>query len=188
MGLQPQIRRACHFVIGLAIVTIVLHTWCVMGLISPVAVSGSSMIPTLRAGELIYIDRTAFMFRQPRRGEVVVFRCPDRADELCVKRIVGLPGERVALINGKVVINPAETIAAVPSLSGNRRFPNDVELPSKFAWARRQLVGQPQTWSLAPNEYFVVGDNAAISEDSRTWVPHGGLNAKLLIGKPLGVR
>jgi signal peptidase I len=56
-------------------------------------------------GERLAIDRTAFAWREPRRWEVVVFRCPERSSELCVKRVVGLPGETISLSGGDVLVN-----------------------------------------------------------------------------------
>src|SRR5262245_61261913 len=101
MNTRP-IRSACHLLIAVSVAGLVLHTWFVMGLIVPVVIHGSSMSPTLGNEnhddyERVFVDRTAFLFRSPHRWEVVVFRCPNSADEFCVKRIIGLPGETVAL-------------------------------------------------------------------------------------------
>lgn len=317
-------------------------------------------IKVSHSGQSLRIDRTAFMLRRPRRWEVVVFRCPDRADQLCVKRIVALPGETVTLAAGDVLVDgqivrkslaeqravrqlvfngdgtkldyqppgggpitdessynqgavppphrvrdlmltyaarpsgegqltlaienadgrfvatidfgerratlrrdgelldeapllPQETaggvlveltlslfdrqallaaddrvLIAVPIRTGHFRDQSardepageqrlvarpplsvnvgglEGEVCSLSVWRdvyygvrpgdRPQRTGPPDdpnraaTWQLGPAEYFVVGDNAAISDDSRSWVPKGGLNAKLIIGKPLGVR
>ncbi|MEX0641518.1 MAG: signal peptidase I [Pirellulales bacterium] len=58
-----------------------------------------------RRGERIAVDRTAFAWREPHRWEVVVFRCPENASDLCVKRVVGLPGETISLDGGDVLID-----------------------------------------------------------------------------------
>jgi signal peptidase I len=115
---------AVRYAIGLSISAILLHTFCMFGLVSPVAVSGSSMHPTLREGERLLVDRTAFFLRGPRRGELVVFRCPDRANEYCVKRVFGLPGDRVALTNGELQLNPQQDFATGQRNVGrvDRRF------------------------------------------------------------------
>jgi signal peptidase I len=117
----------------------------------------------------MFIDRTSFAFRRPRRWEVVVFRSPMDAKQLFVKRIVGLPGETIAIrddgvwVDGKLTTSPAGT-------SFKPRYGDRVEC------------------RLNPNEYFVVGDNGAVSDDSRNWIAGPGVDAKLLVGKPLGVR
>jgi signal peptidase I len=174
-----------HFAIGLAIAAVVSHTWLLMGLFVPVTVSGSSMEPTLRPGQRLVVDRSAFTIRLPRRWEVVVFRCPNRADELCVKRIVGLPGESVALIDGEVFVNGLRVLKRVDD---NWTSLHDGNPPGPDANPGGGVSRRPQSWQLGSDEYFVLGDNAAVSNDSRSWVPNQGLNAKLLMGKPLGVR
>jgi signal peptidase I len=201
---RPPLAAACRCAVGLAVAAIVLRTWLVLGLIDPVVVSGSSMSPTLGGedgGSRVFIDRTAFAFRDPERWEVVVFRCPGCADQLCVKRIIGLPGETVALaggdvyINGQIVRNPLNR----KQLSGQREIHYGVgpgDRPQRvddrnvadIPWPDPIGPGHAATWQLGPDEYFVIGDNAAVSDDSRSWVPKSGLDAKLLIGKPLGVR
>jgi signal peptidase I len=131
------------------------------------------MAPTLESSQRLVIDRTAFALRPPRRWEVVVFRSPTDARQLCVKRVVGLPGETVSLAGGDVWIN------------GQRiRKPRDADYETRYG----DSVKSPSGWRLGPHEYFVLGDNAAISDDSRNWLAGPGVDAKLLIGRPLGVR
>ena len=81
-----------------------------MGLIEPVTVAGSSMVPTLQNGDRLWIDRASQIWRQPKRWEVVVARNPHEGAELCIKRIVGLPGERVALRDGNVLVDGAVVV------------------------------------------------------------------------------
>ena len=215
---KSSLQAACRLAVGVSLVALVTHTWLVMGLVVPVTVSGSSMAPTLsgprrvyrcdvcqeefaigrdqlanssaatcpqcgawasdsnsgvRRGDRLLIDRTAFMFRPPRRWEVVVFHTSDDVRQLCVKRIVGLPGETVALGGGDVHVN-------------GRRIakPRDVAYEIRYGDNGRLREG----WQLGPGEYFVLGDNASISDDSRNWPTGPALDAKLLLGKPLGVR
>ncbi len=59
----------------------------------------------IQQGTRLWIDRTAYQWRKPRRWEVVVFRCPNNAERLCTKRVIGLPGEQIELAHGDVVIN-----------------------------------------------------------------------------------
>jgi signal peptidase I len=124
-------------------------------------------------GDRLLVDRTAFALRGPRRWEVVVFRSPIDESELCVKRIVGLPGEKVALAGGSVLIN-GRPIAA----------PHGLEYDVRYGDRAKLRAG----WELGPGEYFVLGDNAEVSVDGRNWPSGPALDAKLLVGKPLGVR
>lgn len=207
----------CRLVVGVLLVALVMHTWFVMGLVAPVTVAGSSMAPTLSgprqcyrceacrrefavgidqlasvdavcpecgnwsdlvdlgvaAGKRILVDRTAFVLRSPRRWEIAVFRSPVDANELCVKRIVGLPGEVVAINGDGVQIN------------GQRVDPPKALHYQLRAGDEEQLGAG---WRLGPGEYLALGDNAAISDDSRSWPTGPGLDENLLIGRPIGVR
>ncbi len=198
-----SLRTATQFAIGLAITALVLHTWLLMGLIVPVVVAGDSMAPTLNGGgrQRVIIDRTAFVLRQPRRWEVIVFRCPSSADQFCVKRIVGLPGETVTLAGGELSIDgqwipnplngpdvPADVRIAYRVRRGDRPELVDDRDAADFPWPGPAAPGRAASWTLGPEEFFVIGDNAAVSDDSRSWVPKAGLDAKLVLGKPLGVR
>jgi signal peptidase I len=212
---RSSFRSLLQLIVGVFVAAAVMHTWLVMGLVVPVTVAGSSMSPTLegprrmfrcdacrfefsvgldqlldderavcrhcgqcsanrregfdRRGDRLLVDRTAFAFRQPRRWEVVVFRAPEDANQLFVKRIVGLPGETVSIREGGVRIN------------GQLVTRPDIGI-------YQDRYGDRDECRLNPTEYFVVGDNGAISDDSRSWLSGPGLDAKLLVGKPLGVR
>jgi signal peptidase I len=212
---QSPLRSVLQLIVGVSVAAIVMHTWLVMGLVVPVTVSGSSMAPTLEGphrmfrcdacqldfpvgldqlldddravcprcgqisafrrddvdqrGDRLLVDRTAFVLRPPRRWEVVVFRSPTDESQLFVKRIVGLPGETVSLRGDEIRINGRP----VPQPRGE---------------TCKLRIGDRDHCRLGPGEYFVLGDNGAVSDDSRSWSAKPGLDAKLLVGKPLGVR
>jgi signal peptidase I len=143
----------------------------------PYRIPSPSMEPTLhcakpvehcegRFSDRVIADRLAYRFRDPERGDIVVFRAPATADRCglgdggspFVKRIVGLPGEVVS------------ERAGVIHIDGDRLFEPYVT-PSRRGTANG-------TWPrIAPGHYFVLGDNRARSCDSRTWgtVPRGDL-------------
>jgi signal peptidase I len=129
----------------------------------------------------VLVDRTAYLWTTPARGDVIVFRCPDRAGELCIKRIVGLPGETLVL-GAEGWQADGEVLVGLPH----------AQLRHEDWAAFRARTGSPDRapvrWSLGPEEYFVVGDNWAASDDSRNWWRGPGLSAKLFVGKALGVR
>jgi signal peptidase I len=166
---QSALRDVCRLGIGVLVCCFLMHTWLVMGLVVPVTVSGSSMEPTLVDQKRLLVDRTAFTFRLPRRWEVVVFHSPEDAKTLCVKRVVGLPGETVAIRDGDVWIN-GQCIAN----------PHGTQYELRF--------GDRDRWQLGPTEFSVLGDNTEISDDSRSWIAGPGVDAKLLVGKPAGIR
>lgn len=171
--------------VGVAIVALVMHTWLLMGLVVPVVVSGSSMEPTLSAGDRLVISRTAYLFRRPNRWEAIVLRNPDRTDEFCVKRVFGLPGETVTLVRSELQVNGQPVMRSIiPRALGALGI--DGRPLVHWPWPADSEAGRNATWRLGEDEYFVVGDNATVSEDSRTW--NGRVTAKLLVGRPIGPR
>lgn len=121
-------------------------------------VRGSSMEPTLHNGQYLVVSKISYLFGEPQRGDIVVFISPNGVGEDYIKRIVGLPGERVEIRDGAVWIN------------GYR-------LDEPYLNSGIPYTG---AWSLGPDEYFVLGDNRANSSDSHAWGP---LPRKNIIGK-----
>ncbi len=137
-------------------------------------IEGSSMDPTLKAGEyvlvnkLVYLridprdiarlvpfwdvtdDEHLFPFRPPRRGDVIIFRFPKDQTREFVKRVVGLPGETVEIRQGQVFID-------------------DVALDEPYIIQPDRTTMEPQ--AVGRNSYFVLGDNRRASNDSRDWGP-----------------
>ena len=127
-------------------------------------------------GDTMWVDRTAFLLRGPRRWDVVVFQCPNDATQLCVKRVVGLPGERVAFRDGEVLIN--DRLVTKPVAVDYYLRPGD-------GMGQAGFDPRQQCWQLGEG-YFVAGDNQEVSFDSRNWQSGPNLPAKLLVGRPTG--
>ena len=121
-------------------------------LIQPFYVEGASMEPSFHSKEYLIIDEISYRFTNPQRGEVVVLRYPRDPRQFFIKRIVGLPGERIKLEEGVVHVNgkPLE-----------ERYLSDLNLSKT---SMNELV-------LGSDEYFVMGDNRANSLDSRSFGP-----------------
>lgn len=138
-------------------------------LVQPFLVSGASMAPNFQDGNYLLIDEVSYRFREPARGEVVVFRYPNDESTFFIKRIIGLPGERVVLVNGKVKVF-------------NDEHPDGIVLdesylpPTTFTSSRG---GDKAEFRVSDEEYLVFGDNRSYSYDSRDW---GTLKKKELIG------
>jgi signal peptidase I len=127
-------------------------------------VEGDSMWPTLHDNEYVLVNKVDYMLYSPSRGDIVVFRAvpallPDRD---FIKRIIGLPGETVAVRNGGVYIN-------------NRRLREPyIHEPPAYVFAQRRV---PQ------NDYFVLGDDRNNSFDSAKWTTTPWLERRYIIGK-----
>jgi signal peptidase I len=129
-------------------------------LVQPFLVRGESMVPNYLQGDYLIIDELSYRFRNPERGEVVVFLFPLNKKEFYIKRIIGLPGETVQIKGGRVYINgtPLE-----------ERY-----LPTFIA------TNGDVTQKLGDDEYFVLGDNRGASYDSRRW---GTLKRSYIVGR-----
>ncbi len=110
----------------------------------------SSMEPGLYEGQRVVVVKAVYWFGEPQRGDVVVFSAPDGSDEEYIKRIVGLPGDTVEVVQGIVYVN------------GNRLDEPYVKRSFTYSLTQR---------TVPEDSYFVLGDNRDISNDShRGWL------------------
>ena len=134
-------------------------------LFQPFFVQGISMEPNFENGDYLIIDEISYRFREPERGEVIVFKYPKNPTQRYIKRIIGLPGETVEIKEGQVIIldeNGNQVLDELEYLSENIETSGNIRV------------------SLLEDEYFVLGDNRNFSSDSRRW---GVLPKNYIIGK-----
>jgi len=154
------------FLVLETVAVIVLAFFLVRVAIERTVVPGTSMEPTLKAGTSIIVNRLSYFRKGPERFDVIVFEQEGEEHSYYhVKRVIGLPGETVQIINGSVYINGEQLKEAV------RDLPN-VHLSG--------LAAEPVT--LDEDEYFVLGDNRNKSEDSR-FANIGNITKKQIIGE-----
>lgn len=135
-----------------------------MFIISPFVVDGESMHPTFKNLDYLIVDEIVYAFTAPARGDVVVFRYPGNPSVFYIKRIIGLPGEVVAINRGVITIT---------SLSGEVQQLKESYIVNDDATYTKKVT-------LNPGEYFVLGDNRPNSSDSRVWGP---LPRKNIVGR-----
>jgi signal peptidase I len=174
-GLPHGVRVVLDWVLTIAgaiLIVFGLKAWVV----NPYRIPSSSMEPTLhcarpapgcesRFSDRVLANRFIYHFRDPKRGEIIVFKTPPEARVRCgaggtfVKRLIGLPGERVSERDGYVYIDGKRLDE--PYIAADRR---DHEPPRSFG-------------RVPPDHYFFMGDNRAQSCDSRVWgsVPRSNL-------------
>ncbi len=123
-------------------------------------IEGYSMEPTLHQDQFLIVNKFLYRFlHPPQRGDIVVFEYPRAPDRDFIKRVIGLPGEKVEVRNGQVYIN--DKPLDEPYIAS----------PPAYNWGPRIV---------SDGEYFVLGDNRNNSSDSHTW---GFLPAQNIIGK-----
>jgi signal peptidase I len=128
--------------------------------IKPFYVKGASMEPSFYDNEYLVIDEISYRFKEPLRGEIVVFRYPRDPKQFFIKRIVGLPGETVQITGSDVFINGEEL--------------NEIYLNPDTQTKGEIVV------TLQSDEYFVLGDNRSFSLDSRSFGP---LKQEFIVGR-----
>lgn len=127
-------------------------------LFQPNQVKGSSMYPTFKDGQFIFTDKISYRMGKPQRGDVIVFKNPKNPDIDFIKRIVGLPGESVKILDGKVYVNGK-------ILNESNYLASDVYTqPEAFLGENQEIV-------VPEGLYFVMGDNRPHSSDSRDFGP-----------------
>jgi signal peptidase I len=130
--------------------------------IRPGQVSGFSMEPRIDSDEYVLINALAFRFTSPQRGEIVAFRHESSGREVYIKRVIGVPGDRVRVERGIVAVDGVR-LDEPYALRDTRSF--------------REVV-------VPPGNLYVLGDNRANSEDSRAWgfVPKGDVIGHAMFG------
>jgi signal peptidase I len=114
-----------------------------------VRVDGQSMLPTLQNGEFVLVNRLAYRVGSPARGDIIVFRSVAQPDLDLIKRVIGVPGDKIVIGNGQVTVNGAR-------------------LDEPYINAAPRYDGK---WSVPAGELFVLGDNRNNSSDSHAWGP-----------------
>ncbi len=133
----------------------------------PFVVRGASMEPTYDDRDYLIVDQISYRASAPRRGEVIVFRYPRDPSQFFIKRIIGLPGETIAIARGSVKIINAE-------------YPEGFLLDEPYLESGRAETYPESVTALGEDEYFVLGDNRLASSDSRVW---GVLPRRLITGR-----
>lgn len=139
-------------------------------LIQPFYVKGASMEPNFYDKEYLIIDEISYRFNEPQRGDIIVFKYPRNPEEYFIKRIIGLPGEKVQVKEGAVYVF-------------NKEHPGGAKLEEKYLSEDVKTYAlNEETTSLSSSEYYVLGDNRNSSKDSRSFGP---VDKKFITGRVL---
>lgn len=143
---QGMVRDAVGTIAPAVIIALLIHLF----LAQATRVYGGSMQPNLRTNERLVVEKLSYHFHGPRRGDIVVLRDPDGGPDLLIKRVIGLPGERVMVADGRVYVD-------------------GVALDEPYL--TEVTTGGGRSWMVPPMHVFVMGDNRNASRDSRVFGP-----------------
>lgn len=145
-----------------------------LGLIRPFRMPTTAMTPSVSPGDHFMMDGLTYLIRKPRRGDIVVFKTDGiqsiPAGQIYIKRVVGEPGERLRITDGKAYVNDKPT--SLRNAAG--------EIVYGSTPGQRHLLSGNETLIVPAGHYFVVGDNSTNSADSRHW---GFLPANNIMGR-----
>lgn len=123
-------------------------------LVQPFIVEGESMSPKFHTNDYLIVDKISYRFSAPKRGDIIVFKYPNDTSVNYVKRVIGLPGDRVEITGGHVTVNSKQLQESYISSSV----------------VTQMLNGRSQEgFNVPADNYFVLGDNRPNSSDSREW-------------------
>jgi signal peptidase I len=132
----------------------------------PHKISGQSMMPNFLDGEFLLTEKVTYYTRDPERGDVVVFMPPVSTTDEFIKRVIALPGERIALKNGRVYIND--------------KLLEEPYIENTVVTGGGPKLEEGQEYKVPDGGYFVMGDNRPNSSDSRYW---GAITKKMMSGR-----
>lgn len=147
---KSEIKKEAMAWIKTIVFGVLLGLVLTRGILVNAQVPSQSMENTIMTDDRLFAYRLAYLFKEPERDDVIVFPCPDN-DKLYIKRIIGMPGETVEGINGKVYINGQ---------------------PLDEPYIKEPINEDFGPYQVPADHYFMMGDNRNDSEDSRYWEHH----------------
>jgi len=169
----------------------------------PFVIPSGSMEPTLKIHDHILVKKYSYgvrlpfgegwllNFSQPQRGDIIVFRYPENKKVFFIKRVIGIPGDKIEVRGGSITVNgefwPYRAASTEDVDENDPQFRYFVETSGgaefhfiKFGANPDRVKPDAENFEVPPNSYFVMGDNRDQSRDSRFW---GFVDHKLVIGK-----
>ena len=145
-SLWKELWEYVKMILFVVIVVLVVDNFLLINAVIP----SESMENTIMTGDRIFGNRLAYLFDDPERFDIVIFKYPDDESQRFIKRVIGLPGETVEIREGKVYINGSDT-------------------PLDDSFTPETPVGNFGTYTVPECCYFMLGENRNNSRDSRMW-------------------
>lgn len=152
------VRRLGAFfldIIEVVVFAIAIFLFIYLLVMQPHRIKGSSMEPNFHDGEYLLSDKLTYRFRKPGRGDVIVFEAPGARGDEFIKRIIGTPGDKVSVKDGKAFVNGQQL--------------NEVYIPTTTTTSGGAFLREGGEVTVPEDYFFVLGDNRSFSSDSRAW-------------------
>lgn len=154
---KSTLREVTESLVIAVVLALIIRTF----ILQPFWIPTGSMETTLMVQDHIIVNKIGYRFKEPQRGDIVVFKYPVDPSRDFVKRLIGMPGDKVEIKNSKLYINGSL-------------------VPENYLPAHVKDFGNYQSGIIPENHYFMMGDNRNNSDDSRNW---GTLPRENIIGK-----
>jgi len=161
--MSKNIRKELMGWILIIVIAVIVAVFINKVVIIKVKIPSGSMNDTIMVGDKVITFRLAYLFNEPKRGDIIVFPFPDNENENYIKRIIGLPGEKIEGINGLVYIDGE---------------------PLEESYVKETLDDDFGPYEVPKGCYFMMGDNRNDSADSRFWSDKF-LHRKKILGKAI---
>jgi signal peptidase I len=194
--LLPTVPEACATLLRMVVLVLFLHTF----VLQPLLIPSESMEHTLLVGDFLLFNKQVYAppgplsrwlmpYRDVERGDIIVFHHPQ--PPLLVKRVVGIPGDRLRIDDGRVIVNgvamdePYAVFEPAPPNPFRDNFPASVYTDPQVDpewWRQMQSLTRNGELVIPAGDYFVLGDNRNHSNDSRFW---GFVPRQAIVARPL---
>lgn len=164
---KSKLREFLEFIapIVIALVVAMILKYCIF---ANAVIPTGSMLETIQKGDRVIASRLEYKFNDPERFDIAIFKYPDDESQLFVKRIIGLPGETVDIVDGTVYVTGADG--------------KTMKLRDDFV-APENMDRYNGTFVVPEDSYFVMGDNRDNSVDSRYWTTTNFVSRDKFVGK-----
>ncbi len=167
--IDPRIKQAVKEYVEAIIIAFILAMIIRTFVIQAFKIPTGSMRPTLIENDRILVNKFIYRFKEPQRGDVIVFRYPEDLKKDFIKRLIAKPGETVQIVNGNIWID-------------GKVVDEPQQIRSIYYYNYGPYGTPDETITVPHDSYYVLGDNSASSRDSRYW---GFVKRKEILGKAL---
>ncbi|MCK5412983.1 MAG: signal peptidase I [Candidatus Pacebacteria bacterium] len=167
LGFFSEVKSFSFETIKIVIFSLIIIVGIRSFVMQPFFVSGQSMEPNFHDGDYLIVDEISYRLGDPERGDAIIFHYPNDTRLFYIKRIIGLPGEKIEIKDNVITIYNAEN-------------PGGMKLDENFYIPSEKVIIGNYIKELKNDEYYVLGDNRVASADSRVW---GVLKKNFIVGK-----